>query len=432
MKASGTGRVHYAWVVLGAATFILLASSGVRSSFGVFIKPLEAEFGWTRVSLSAVASLSLFLYGAMGPLVGRLADRWGPRGVLAGAAVLLGAGTIGTAAIASLWQLYLTAGIVTALGAGGAAMSVAAALATRWFDTRRGLVLGIAGGGVAAGQLLIVPLLMTLTLTWGWRSSFLVLGIGFLVLIVPITLWLVRNDPEDLGLTPYGAAAGFVPATVEQKASGRTGIAQAARTRPFWLLAGSFWVCGYTTSGLVLTHLIPYAAEQGFHANHAAVALGVMGALNIVGTVGSGWICDRAGPRVPLAGYYLLRGVSLIFLPFVGTVPGLFAFAAIFGLNYISTVPATTAITASIYGRYSVGELSGWIFLSHQIGAAIGSIVGGLLYTRFGNYTLAFHSAAVLAFAATAMVLAIRDRPPAGRPVERFDRRAPVPSPAGP
>lgn len=432
MKASGTGRVHYAWVVLGAATFILLASSGVRSSFGVFIKPLEAEFGWTRVSLSAVASLSLFLYGAMGPLVGRLADRWGPRGVLAGAAVLLGAGTIGTAAIASLWQLYLTAGIVTALGAGGAAMSVAAALATRWFDTRRGLVLGIAGGGMAAGQLLIVPLLMTLTLTWGWRSSFLVLGIGFLVLIVPITLWLVRNDPEDLGLTPYGAAAGFAPATAEQKAAGRTGIAQAARTRPFWLLAGSFWVCGYTTSGLVLTHLIPYAAEQGFHANHAAVALGVMGALNIVGTVGSGWICDRAGPRVPLAGYYLLRGVSLIFLPFVGTVPGLFAFAAIFGLNYISTVPATTAITASIYGRYSVGELSGWIFLSHQIGAAIGSIVGGLLYTRFGNYTLAFHSAAVLAFAATAMVLAIRDRPPAGRPVERFDPRAPVPSPAGP
>ena len=405
-----TRRLHYAWIVLGAATLILLTSSGVRSSFGIFIKPMEAEFGWDRVALSVVASLSLFLYGAMGPIVGRLADRWGPRGVLAGAVVLLGAGTIGSAAIANLWQLYLTAGIITALGAGGAAMSVAASLAARWFDTRRGLVLGIAGGGMAAGQLLIIPLLMTLTLTWGWRTSYLVLGIGFLLLILPITFALIRNDPQDMGLIPYGAAAGSAPTTAAQRAAGRTGIAQAARTSSFWLLAGSFWVCGYTTSGLVLTHLIPYASEHGFHAAQAATALGLMGALNIVGTVASGWICDRIGPKVPLAGYYLLRGLSLIFLPFVGTVPGLFAFAAIFGLNYISTVPATTAITARIYGRYSVGELSGWIFFSHQIGAAIGSVVGGLLYSRFGNYTLAFHSAAALAFAAAVMVLGIREQ----------------------
>ncbi len=423
---------HYAWVVLGAAMLVLLASSGVRSSFGVFIKPLEAEFGWSRVSLSAVASLSLLLYGAMGPIVGRLADRLGPRGVLAGAALLLGAGTLGTAAVASLWQLYLAAGVVTALGAGGAVMSVAASLIARWFDTKRGLTLGMAGGGMAAGQLLIVPLLMTFTLSWGWRVSYIVLGIGFLVLILPITLVLIRNDPQDLGLAPYGAVTGSVPTTAEQRASERTGIVEAARTWPFWLLAGSFWVCGYTTSGLILTHLIPYAAEQGFHANHAAQALGVMGALNIVGTVASGWICDRFGPRVPLAAYYLLRGVSLIFLPFVGTVPGLFAFAAIFGLNYISTVPATTAITATVYGRYSVGELSGWIFFSHQIGAAVGSMVGGFFYDRFGNYTLAFHSAAALAFVAAAMVLAIRARPATDRPQRRFDQATPAPSAAGP
>jgi predicted MFS family arabinose efflux permease len=413
LKASGTGRGHYAWVVLGATTLILLAGSGVRSSFGVFIKPMEAEFGWDRVALSIVASLSLFLYGAMGPIVGRLADHWGPRGVLLGAVVLLGAGAIGSSAIASLWQLYLTAGVVTALGAGGAAMSVAASLTTRWFDARRGLVLGIAGGGMAAGQLLIVPLMMTLTLTWGWRTSFLALGSGFLLLILPLTFLLIRNDPQEKGLLPYGAAVGATPTTAEQRAAGRTGILQAARTTPFWLLAGSFFVCGYTTSGLVLTHLIPYASEHGFHAAQAATALGLMGALNIAGTVGSGWICDRIGPKVPLAGYYLLRGLSLVFLPFVGTVPGLFAFAAIYGLNYISTVPATTALTARLYGRYSVGELSGWIFFSHQVGAAIGSVVGGMLYTRFGNYTLAFHSAAALAFAATAMVLAIREQGPA-------------------
>ena len=417
----GRPRVHYAWIVLGVSSVILLMASGVRTSFGVFIKPLEAEFGWGRTSLSVVASLSLFLYGAVGPLVGRLADRWGPRGVMIGAVLLLGLGAIATSSINSLWQLYLTAGIITALGAGGAAMSVTASLATRWFDARRGLVLGIAGGGMAAGQLLVVPVLMAITLSAGWRTGFMAAGIGFLVLVLPLAVFLIRNEPREMGLAPYGAADGASGATAAERAAQRTGIVEAARTRPFWLLAGSFWVCGYTTSGLVLTHLIPYATEHGFHATQAAQALGVMGALNIVGTVASGWGCDRFGARFPLAGYYLLRGISLIFLPYVGTVPGLFAFAAIFGLNYISTVPATTSLTAKLYGRYSVGELSGWIFFSHQIGAAVGSMVGGFFYDRFGNYTLAFHSAAALAFAATVMVLAIRERP--AHPDQSLTRR---------
>lgn len=404
-------RLHYAWVVLGAVTFLLMGASGIRSSFGVFIKPLEAEFGWDRTSLSVVASLSLLLYGAAGPFVGRLADRWGPRGVLAAATVLLGCGALGTSSVVALWQLYVTAGIVTALGAGGTAMSVAASLAARWFDARRGLVLGIAGGGMAAGQLLIVPLAMALTVSWGWRMAFVVLGAGFLLIVLPLTLAFIRNDPREIGLVPYGAAAGMPTRTGAEIASERTGFLEAAGTWPFWLLAGSFWVCGYTSSGLVLTHLIPHATEHGFHAADAAQALGIMGALNIVGTVASGWICDRFGQKGPLAGYYFLRGLSLVFLPYLGTVPGLFAFAAVFGLNYISTVPPTTALTAKIFGRYSVGELSGWVFFSHQVGAAVGSVVGGALYDRFGNYTLAFHSAAALAFAATAMVLAIRERP---------------------
>ncbi len=418
MVSEGTtgGRIHYGWVVLGAVAVLLLAASGVRSSFGVFIKPMEAEFGWGRTAMSAVAALSLFLYGAVGPFVGRLADRFGPRGVFAVAAVLIGAGTLGTAAVVSLWQLYLTAGVLTALGAGAAAMSVAASVAARWFDTRRGLVLGIAGGGLAAGQLLVVPLAMALTVAWGWRLTFAGLGVVFLALILPVALVFVRNDPRDVGLEPYGAGGEGTPQRMAAPAPERTSLRGAAASGPFWLLAGSFWVCGYTTSGLVLTHLIPHATEHGFHATQAAEALGVMGALNVVGTVASGWLCDRFGQKVPLAAYYFLRGVSLLFLPYVGTVPGLFAFAAVYGLNYISTVPATTALTARIYGRYSVGELSGWIFFSHQLGSAFGSLAGGYLYDRFGDYTVAFHSAAVMAFVATGLVLAIRERPVTRRP----------------
>ena len=415
MKVLRSGRVHYAWVVLGAVSLVILGGSGIRSAFGVFIKPMEAEFGWDRTSMSVVASISLFLYGAIGPFVGRLADRWGARGVLAAGSVVVGAGTLGTAAVVTLWQLYLTAGVLTALGAGGLAMAVAASLLTRWFDARRGVVLGVVGAAMAAGQLLVVPLAMGLTVTWGWRLTFVVLGIAFLALVLPLALLLIRNDPADLGLQPFGALPSGTTRAAEQRAPVRTGLREAAGTLPFWLLAGSFWVCGYTTGGLILTHLIPFASEHGFHTTQAAQALGVMGALNVVGTLASGWICDRFGYKGPLAGYYLLRGVSLLFLPYVGTVPGLFAFAAIYGLNYISTVPATTALTAKIYGRHSVGELSGWIFLSHQVGAAFGSLFGGYLYDRVGDYTLAFHSAALMAFVATGLVLAIREQPAAPR-----------------
>ena len=416
MTTRSAGRIHYAWIVLAGTAIALLAASGVRSAFGVFIKPMEAEFGWDRTALSLVASIAFVFNGAAGPIVGRLADRWGARVVLTGSGVLLGVGALGAALIVSLWQLYATVGVIIAVGAGSASAGIAAVLASRWFEARRGLAIGIAGGAMAAGQLLVVPLAMWLTVGWGWRTAFVVLGAGFLAIILPLILALIRNDPEDMGLQPYGAAPGARTDKRVDPSIERTTLREAIGTTPFWLLCGSFWVCGYTSTGLVLTHLIPHATEHGFHGGQAAQALGVMGAFNIVGTIASGWICDRYGQKGPLAAYYGLRGLSLLFLPYVGTVPGLFAWAVVFGLNYISTVPATTALTAKIYGRYSVGELSGWIFFSHQIGSAVGALVGGHLYDRFGDYTVAFHSAALVAFAATIMVLAIRERPVSRRP----------------
>ena len=419
MTARRPARAHYAWVILGGVSLALLAASGVRSAFGVFIKPMEAEFGWDRTALSLVAALGFVFNGASGPVVGRLADRWGSRIVLASSGVLLGVGALSAALIVSLWQLYATVGVIVAIGAGAASPGVAAVVVTRWFESRRGLALGIVGGAMASGQLLVIPLAMGLTMRWGWRTAFVVLGVAFLAVVLPLVLGVIRNNPRDMGLTPYGAAArvpGTAGASPPVADEPRTTLTDAIRTAPFWLLAGSFWVCGYTSTGLIMTHLIPHATEHGFHGGQAAQALGVMGAFNIVGTIASGWICDRFGQKVPLAAYYGLRGVSLLFLPYVGTLPGLFAWAVVFGLNYISTVPATTALTAKIYGRYSVGELSGWIFFSHQIGSAVGSLAGGYLYDRFGNYTVAFHSAAFVAFAATLMVLAIRERPAVRRP----------------
>jgi predicted MFS family arabinose efflux permease len=243
-----------------------------------------------------------------------------------------------------------------------------------------------------------------------WRTSFLVFGAAVLVFVLPVALAFLRNAPEERGLRPYGAtnatAAGHA---VAAQGSGRVSIGDAARFPQFWLLMATFFVCGYTSSGLVLTHFMPHALEHSFSEWEASAALGVMGAMNIVGTISSGWLCDRFGRRGPLATYYFIRGLSLLYLLYVHDVPSLTLWAAIFGLNWISTVPPTTTLTANIFGRFSVGELSGWIFLSHQVGAALGAALAGWLYEWTGNYNAAFISAAFLAFAATGMALAIRE-----------------------
>ena len=411
-------RVHPAWIVLGALTVCMLAGSGLRSVFGVYIKPMEAEFGWTRGALSGAAAVSLLLLGAVGPFVGRLADRWGPRNVIAISLFVLALGAIGSSFIQKLWHVYVMTGVFMALGAGGVALTTGSTVVARWFEARRGLAIGIAAGGMSAGQLIVIPLATALTVWFGWRTSFLWLGIGLLVLVLPVCLALIRNNPEDRGARPYGAT-GPAPTRAEAEATrvaGRVGVSEAAQTLPFWLLMGTFFVCGYTSNGMVLTHFMPHALEHNFTAFQASSALGVMGAMNIMGTLASGWICDRFGRRGPLATYYFVRGVSLLFLLYVWNVPSLHLWAALFGLNYISTVPPTTTLTANIYGPYSVGELSGWIFFAHQVGSALGAALAGWVFELTGTYSSAFVSAAVLAFVAAGLAMMIREEPFVSRP----------------
>jgi len=410
--------LHPAWVVLGALTLCMMASTGLRAVFGVYIKPMEAEFGWTRGALSGAAAVSLLLLGAVGPWVGRLADVWGPRRVIVLSLFLLGIGSIGSAFVQQLSHIYLTAGVLMALGAGGVAMTTGSTVVSRWFEARRGLAMGVAAGGMSAGQLVVIPLATVLTMWFGWRSSFLWLGVGLLVLVFPIGAWLIRNNPEDSGRRPYGSSGPLQTAAqaaaIQQ--AGRVSVTEAAQWPQFWLLMATFFVCGYTSNGMILTHFMPHALEHNFTPMQASSALGVMGALNIVGTVGSGWLCDRFGRRGPLATYYFVRGLSLLFLLYVWDVSSLHLWAALFGLNYISTVPPTTTLTANIFGRYSVGELSGWIFFSHQVGAALGAALAGWIFEWTGTYTGAFLSAAVMAMAAAGLTLLIREEPVSTRP----------------
>ena len=411
--------IHPAWLVLSAVALAMMTASGVRTAFGVYVKPMEAEFGWSRAALSEVAALSLLLLGAASPLAGRLADRWGPRRVIAFSIVLLGVGTISTAFARELWQVYITAGILMALGSGGAGLTAGSTVIARWFEARRGLAIGLAGAAISFGQLGIIPFAAVLTLNQGWRVSYLVLGLGLLAFVFPLVAGFIRNEPEERGLQPYGAT-GPLRTSIETAAiqrAGRVSLMDATRFPQLWLLMATQFVCGYTSLGMILTHFLPHTLEHGFTEIQASMALGVMGAMNVVGTIASGWICDRFGRCGPLATFYLLRGVSLLFLPYVWNVPSLQVWAVIFGLNYFSTVPPTTTLIVNIFGRYSVGELSGWIFFAHQVGAALGAAIAGWVFEWSCTYTSAFVSAAVMAFLGSALTLLIREEPISSRPI---------------
>src|SRR4029453_16104524 len=243
-------RVHYAWVVLGVLVVIMIAAGGLRSAFGVFIKPIEAELGWSRTALSIAAALSLLLYGALAPFAGRAADLWGARTVFTASLGLMAVGALASAYMTRLWHLYLASGILMAVGAGGATLTSAVPLLTRWFDRRRGLVMGIAGAAMSAGQLVVIPLATWLTLTIGWRQSYVWLGIGLAVLILPLGAALLRNDTREKGTRAYGANRGDGLTGDSAAVEPRVSITRAAQVPAFWLLLGGYTICGYTSGGL--------------------------------------------------------------------------------------------------------------------------------------------------------------------------------------
>lgn len=399
---------HYAWVVVTVTFTAILVSAGVRAAPGVFIKPLEAEFGWDRAAVSFPIAVGLFTFGLGAPLAGSLVDRFGPRRLLVGGLALVALGLAPLLALTALWQMTLLWGIVVGIGSGGVANVLGATVAHRWFDARRGMVVGLFAAAASMGQLVFLPAIMGLTLAAGWRAALLMLLAATLAVLVPVLL-LMRNRPEDVGLRPVGQVARTsVSVASAEAAARRTSLAEALRTRDYWLLAGSFFICGYTSTGLIGTHLIPHAVERGYSEVTAASGLALMGAMNVVGTLASGWLTDRFDPRRLLAAYYGFRALSLLALPAILDVPGLMLFAVVFGLDYIATVPPTTQLTAARFGRASLGTLLGWIFFAHMAGAGLAAYLGGFLRQALGDYTLVFLSAAGLGFVAVALSLRIR------------------------
>ena len=407
-------RVHYAWIVAGITFVTLLAAAGIRATPGVLIVPFEHEFGWTRATISLAVSVNLILYGLMGPFSAALVDRLGARTTMICAMVILGIGVSLTSLMTASWQLVLLWGIVVGAGSGMIALALAATVVNRWFAERRGLVMGALTASTATGQLIFLPFLAMIIESYGWRPAVLTIaGIGLLTLL-PITLFM-RNRPDDLGLARYGQA-GTPPAAPPHLGNpvlaALETLGQGLRSRDFWLLAASFFICGLSTNGLIGTHLIPACIDQGIPEVMAASLLALMGVFDFIGTTASGWLSDRWNNNYLLCWYYGLRGLSLLFLPLALAHPGLglTAFAVFYGLDWIATVPPTLRLTANVFGREQAGMMFGWIVASHQVGAAVASFGAGAIRTYIGDYFDAFMISGLACLVAAGLVLLIGRR----------------------
>jgi MFS family permease len=403
-----TYKIHPAWFVAVVAFVALVGAAGFRATPSVMLRPLHEEFGWSLGTISAAVSVNLLLYGLTAPFAAALMERFGIRRVVMAALVLVSAGSGLTVLMRASWQLILCWGVLVGLGTGSMALGFVATITSRWFVRHRGLVTGVLTAGGAAGNLVFLPLLARLTESHGWRAAALTVA-GAALAVVPLVWWRLRDHPAELDLGPLGGEYAE-PKPIAPAGAARIALralGQAARTRPFWLLAGGFAICGATTNGLVGTHFIPAAHDHGMPQTTAASLLALVGLFDIVGTVASGWLTDRVDSRLLLGGYYFLRGMSLLVLPslFAATAhPSMVLFILFYGLDWVATVPPTVTLCREYFGDRGP-VVFGWVFASHQFGAAVAASAAGLLRDQLGSYDVAWYAAGALAVLASLLSL---------------------------
>ena len=407
-------RVHYSWFILVITFFSIIVAGITMSSSGVFIDSFENEFGWDRSFIALAFAISLFLYGISGPFMAALLEVIGLKKMMLMAMTTLLTGITLTLFMSQTWQFIIIWGVIIGLGSSLFLTVLSPFVANNWFEKRRGLAVGILTASTATGQLVLLPLLAIIIENYSWRWA-----IGLIMLLSAIMFLIIllfmKNKPKDIGHLPYGREK-----EVEEKNNGPrknpiliafNGLFEAIKVKEFWLLAGSFFICGLSTSGLIGTHFVSYCISFGIPLVTAASLLSFMGVFNLVGTTLSGWLSDRFDNRWLLFWYYMLRGTSLVLLPYAlinGSYTMLIIFTIFFGLDWIATVPPTISIARQIFGTQKSGIIYGWIFASHQAGAAVAAFGGGIIYKYFDTYTWAFFLAGVFCVVASLFVIIVK------------------------
>jgi sugar phosphate permease len=407
-------KVHYAWVVVPLVFVTLLTAAGVRSAPGILMVPLEGEFGWSRATISLAVSVSIILYGLMGPFAAALMEWMGVRRTMALSLTILALGVSATTLMREPWQMVLLWGVVVGTGTGMTALVLGATVVSRWFDKGRGTAMGVLTAATATGQLVFLPLMAMAVESYGWRAAVMLIAAAA-ALLMPVVWLLMRDRPSEMGLLPVGATEAPKPPLRmgNPVLAALRALREGVGNRDFRLLAGTFFICGLSTNGLIGTHLVPACFDHGIPEVKAAGLLAAMGIFDFIGTTLSGWLSDRWDNRKLLAWYYGFRGVSLIFLDaaFGPSVYGLWLFAVFYGLDWIATVPPTVRLTAKAFGPEKAGMMFGWIFAAHQVGAAVAALGAGVIRTDLGDYWLAFVMAGSACLVASMMSMMIGREP---------------------
>jgi MFS family permease len=405
-------KIHPGWIAATVTFFTLMATAGFRSAPSVLIVPLEEAFGWSRSQVSLAVSINVLLFGLVAPFAAALMERFTVRKVVMSALLVVAISSISTIFMTQPWHLWLLWGIGVGTGAGSMALVFAATIANRWFVARKGIVVGALTAATATGQLIFLPLLSHFAVSYGWKSVSLTVG-GASAAVVPFIYFFLKEKPESLGITPYGAPADWQPKAPSQMSAGKLAIdtaVQSSKSRDFWILFGTFFVCGLSTNGLIGTHFIPAAHDHGMPTTVAASLLALIGVFDVIGTIFSGYLTDRIDPRKLLFFYYGLRGLSLFLLPsilFSSVHPSTLVFVIFYGLDWVATVPPTIVLCRHVLGQERATVVYGWVFVGHQVGASVAAIGAALLRVNLGDYAVSFYISAAMCLVAALAVLQI-------------------------
>jgi len=405
-------KIHPGWIAATVTFFTLMATAGFRSAPSVLIVPLEEAFGWSRSQVSLAVSINVLLFGLVAPFAAALMERFTVRKVVMSALMVVAISSSSTIFMTQPWHLWLLWGIGVGTGAGSMALVFAATIANRWFVARKGIVVGALTAATATGQLIFLPLLSHFAVTYGWKSVSLTVG-GASAAVVPFIYFFLKEKPESLGITPYGAPADWQPTAPSEMSAGKLAIdtaVQSSKSRDFWILFGTFFVCGLSTNGLIGTHFIPASHDHGMPTTVAASLLALIGVFDVIGTIFSGYLTDRIDPRKLLFFYYGLRGLSLFLLPsilFSSVHPSTLVFVIFYGLDWVATVPPTIVLCRHVLGQERATVVYGWVFVGHQVGASVAAIGAALLRVKLGDYAVSFYISAAMCLVAALAVLQI-------------------------
>ncbi|HUA81653.1 MAG TPA: MFS transporter [Dyella sp.] len=405
---------NYAFVVVAVVFLALLASAGMRATPGVLMLPLGQAFGWSRDDISSAAAVGILLYGLMGPFAAALMQRFGIRRVLTIALMVMTLAAASSALMTRPWHLLLTWGVLSGAGTGCVAVVLGATVVGRWFSTHRGLMMGLLTASTATGTLIFLPGLAAIAEYAGWRPVVLTIA-AVCAVLVPLVLWLMPESPAHIGLTRYGATShesNEAPASSNNLFALTLGtLRRASKRGVFWLLFATFFICGFTTNGLIGTHFIALCGDHGIPEVRAAGVLAMMGICDLIGTTASGWLTDRFDPRKLLFVYYGLRGLSLMYLPYSDfSLYSLSLFGVFYGLDWIATVPPTLRLTTDAFGERDAPVVFGWVVAGHQVGAATAAFMAGVLRVQMGSYLTPFVIAGATGVVAAFLALRIRRR----------------------